>query len=140
MGVVISKRDLRALDKTKLMRPLIYCNPDKEIEERAVSLNVPLAKKLVAIDPKRRTLRMERCVQQVLGGLSADAIIKDFDVLFNPEYEVDILRILIAQYRIKPFDVIWPGRYENGKLIYAEEGYRDYKVFEINKYDITCVV
>ena len=140
MGVVISKRDLRALDKTKLMRPLIYCNSDKEIEERAVSLNVPLAKKLVAIDPKRRTLRMERCVQQVLGGLSADAIIKDFDVLFNPEYEVDILRILIAQYRIKPFDVIWPGRYENGKLIYAEEGYRDYKVFEINKYDITCVV
>lgn len=140
MGVVISKRDLRALDKTKLMRPLIYCNSDKGIEERAVSLNVPLAKKLVAIDPKRRTLRMERCVQQVLGGLSADAIIKDFDVLFNPEYEVDILRILIAQYRIKPFDVIWPGRYENGKLIYAEEGYLDYKVFEINKYDITCVV
>ena len=140
MGIVISKRDLSTIDKTRLMRPLIYCNPDKEIEERAVSLNVPLAKKLVAIDPKRRTLRMERCVQQVLGGLSADAIIKDFDVLFNPEYEVDILRILIAQYRIKPFDVIWPGRYENGKLIYAEEEYRDYKVFEINKYDITCVV
>lgn len=140
MGVVISKRDLRALDKTKLMRPLIYCNPDKEIEERAVSLNVPLAKKLVAIDPKRRTLRMERCVQQMLGGLPADAIIKDFDVLFNPEYEVDILRILIAQYRIKPFEVIWPGRYENGKLMYAEEGYRDYMVFEIDKYDITCVV
>ena len=140
MGIVISKRDLSVIDKTKLMRPLIYCNPDKEIEERAVSLNVPLAKKLVAIAPKRRTLRMERCVQQVLGGLSADAIIKDFEVLFNPEYEVDILRILIAQYRIKPFDVIWPGRYENGKLIYAEEEYRDYKIFEINKYDITCVV
>ena len=140
MGIVISKRDLSTIDKTRLMRPLIYCNSDKEIEERAVSLNVPLAKKLVAIDPKRRTLRMDRCIQQVLGGLSADAIIKDFDVLFNPEYEVDILRILIAQYRIKPFDVIWPGRYENGKLIYAEEEYRDYKIFEINKYDITCVV
>lgn len=140
MGIVISKRDLSTIDKTRLMRPLIYCNPDKEIEERAVSLNVPLAKKLVTIDPKRRTLRMDRCIQQVLGGLSADAIIKEFDVLFNPEYEVDILRILIAQYRIKTFDVVWPGRYENGKLIYAEEEYRDYKIFEINKYDITCVV
>ena len=140
MGVVISKREYRALNKTKLMRPLIYCNPEKEIAERAIPLNVALAKRLVSIDPKRRTLRMERCVQQVLSELPSDVIIKDFDVLFNPEYEVDILRILIAQCRIKSFDAIWPGRYENGKLIYAEEEYRDYKVFEINKYDITCVV
>ena len=28
---------------------------------------------------------------------------------------------------------------EDGKLIYAEEGYPDYKVYEIANYDITCV-
>ena len=85
-------------------------------------------------------MRMENCVQKVLSSLPEDPVIKDFDVMFNPEYEVDILRIMIAQYKIKPFDLIWPGKYQEGKLIYAEEGYRDYKVFEISKYDVTCVI
>jgi hypothetical protein len=40
----------------------------------------------------------------------------------------------------KPFQVIWPGRFADGYLIYAEEGFRDYKVFEVNKYDVTVVV
>lgn len=140
MGVIITKRDLRSLDKTRLMRPLIFCNPDKELEERAVSINVLLAEQLTSIKPKRRTMRMEICVQKVLSSLPEDTVIKDFDVMFNPEYEVDILRIMIAQYKIKPFDLIWPGKYQEGKLVYAEEGYRDYKVFEISKYDVTCVI
>ena len=29
--------------------------------------------------------------------------------------------------------------FEDGKLVYAEEGYPDYKVYEIANYDITCV-
>ena len=140
MGIVISKRNLNTYDKNRLMRPLIYCNPGKEIEDKAISINVALAKILVTINPNRRTIRMEHCVHKVLSGLPKDAIIKDFDVMFNPEYEVDILRIIIAQYRVKPFDVIWPGRYENGKLIYAEEGFRDYSVYKIDNYDVTCVV
>lgn len=140
MGVILSKRELRSLDKTRLMRPLIFCNPDKELEDRAISINVLLAEQLTSIKPKRRTMRMEKCVQKVLSLLPEDPVIKDFDVMFNPEYEVDILRIMIAQYKIKPFDLIWPGKYQEGKLIYAEEGYRDYKVFEISKYDVTCVI
>ena len=60
-------------------------------------------------------------------------------VMFNPEYKVDVLKILIAARKRKRYSVIWPGRLEDGKLIYAEEGYPDYKVFNIADYDITCV-
>ena len=31
-------------------------------------------------------------------------------------------------------------RDKNGKLIYAEEGFADYKVYEVKNYDITCVI
>ena len=37
---------------------------------------------------------MEQCFQQVLSTLLDDVIIKDFDVMFNPDYEVDVLRIM----------------------------------------------
>lgn len=140
MGVIISNRDFLTIDKTGLMRPLIFCSPDKDLKDKAISLNVLLAERLVAVKPKRRTMRMEQCFQQVLNTLTEGVVIKDFDVMFNPEYEVDILRIMIAQYKIKPFDLIWPGKYQEGKLIYAEEGYSDYKVYEIDKYDVTCVI
>ena len=140
MGVIISNRDFFTIDKTGLLRPLIFCSPDKDLKDKAISLNVLLAERLVAVKPKRRTMRMEQCFQQVLNTLTEGVVIKDFDVMFNPEYEVDILRIMIAQYKIKPFDLIWPGKYQEGKLIYAEEGYSDYKVYEIDKYDVTCVI
>ena len=140
MGVVIKARDLPALERSGMARPVLYCLSDKALEEQAVPINVEMAKKLSAIKANRRTMRMEQCFQQVLGTLPDDVIIKDFDVMFNPDYAVDVLRIMCSAARTKSFRVLWPGKCEDGRLIYAEEGYRDYKVFEISKYDVTVVV
>lgn len=140
MGVIIKARDLPALERSGIARPVLYCYSDKSLEEQAAPINVEMAKKLSAIKPNRRTMRMEQCFQQVLGTLPDDVIIKDFDVMFNPDYEVDVLRIMCSAARTKSFRVLWPGKCEGGRLIYAEEGFRDYKVFEISKYDVTIVV
>lgn len=140
MGVVIKARDLPALERSGMARPVLYCHSDKALEEQAVSINVEMAKKLSVIKGKRRTMRMEQCFQQVLENLPNDVIIKDFDVMFNPGYEVDVLRIMCSVAKNMPFRALWPGKCEDGRLIYAEEGYSDYKVFEISKYDVICVV
>jgi len=140
MGAIIKARDLPALERGGLQRPVIYCNPDKSLLETAVPINIELAKKLAVIKPNRRTMRMEQCFRQVLDTLPDDVVIKDFDVMFNPDYEVDVLKIMSSLAKTKPFRVIWQGKCENGRLVYAEEGYRDYKIFEIGKYDVICVV
>ena len=140
MGVVIKARDLPALERSSMARPVLYCHPDKDLEEQAIPINIEMAKKLSAVKPNRRTMRIEQCFQQVLADLPDDAVIQDFDVLFNPDYAIDVLKIMCSTAKTKPFRIIWPGRFENGRLIYAEEGYRDYKVFEISKYDVTVVV
>ena len=140
MGIVIKARDLPALERSGIQRPIVYCNPDAAIIDSAVSLNVDLAKRLAAIKPNRRTMRMEQCFRQVVESLPDDVVVKDFDVLFNPDYEVDILRIMSSLAKSKPYRILWPGKCDGQRLFYAEEGYRDYKVFEIDKYDVTCVV
>lgn len=140
MGTIIKARDLPAPERGGLQKPVIYVKPPKEILDSAVPINVELAKKLVAIKPNRRTMRMELLFRQVLDVLPDEPVIKDFDVMFNPGYEVDVLKIMSSVAKTKPFRVIWPGRCEDERLIYAEEGFRDYKVFEIKKYDVTCVV
>ncbi len=140
MATVIKARDLPALEATALRKPFIYCDPDPGIVSRAVSLNVQLAKKLAALKPNRRSFRMEQCFLQVLAALPDDVFIRDFDVMFNPDYEVDVLRILCSAAKARPFRVLWPGRWDNGRLIYAEEGYRDYRVFEAGLYDLTVII
>ena len=140
MGIIIKARDLPAFEQSGIQRLIIYCKPDKAILDSAVTLNVELAKKLAAIKPNRRTMRMEQCFRQVIETLPDETVIKDFDVLFNPDYGVDILRIMSSLAKSKPYRIVWPGTCDGRRLIYAEEGFCDYKVYEIEKYDVTCVV
>ena len=140
MGTVIKARELSVLAKGGLQKPIIYCSPGRNIIESAVPINVELAKRLSAVKQSRRTMRMEQILQQLLDTLPDNVKIKDFDVLFNPVYEVDVLKIMSSLAKAKAFSIVWPGKYEDEKLIYAEEGYRDYKVFEIKNYDVTCVI
>lgn len=140
MAVVIKAHKLTASGKPGLPQPIIYSLPNLIPAVEAVSINVPLAQKLASLKPSRRTMRLEQCIRQVIDSLPENPTIQDFDVLFNPDYEVDILRIMASVGKSKPFQAVWPGKYEDGLLVYAEEGYRDYKVFDLSKYDVTVVV
>lgn len=140
MGTIIPARKFLHDNKSGLLKPIIYCGPHKGITDGAVSINLPLAEKLAGCRPNRRTMRIETFFNQILDQLPEGTIIKDFDVMFNPEYKVDVLRIMIVACKKKSFSVVWPGKYKNGKLFYADEAYSDFKVFDIEKYDVTCIV
>ena len=84
-------------------------------------------------------MKLEQIFIRVLDGCSDGTIIRDIDVMFNPEYQVDVLKLMISARKRKKYSVIWPGSLKDNKLIYAEEGYQDYKVFDLEDYDIICV-
>lgn len=140
MGAIIQARTFSSEEQAGLLKPIIYCCPCGDLENEAVSINMILSEKLIKYQPNRRTMRLEQCFGQVIDTLNDGAVIKDFDVMFNPEYQVDLLRIMIVACRKKTFSIIWPGKYEDGKLFYAEEGFPDYKVFNIEDYDVSCIV
>ena len=56
------------------------------------------------------------------------------------KYKVDVMKMLVSAYKQKNFSLVWPGNYADGKLIYSEEGYPDYRVYEIKDYDIMYVI
>ena len=140
MGTIVKSHDLPALVSNGMRYPVIYCREEEELLKKAISISIPLAIKLQSAKPVRRTMRLEQYFQQVLTSLPDYPVIRDIDVMFNPAYEIDVLRIICSAAKTKPFSLIWPGRCEDGKLIYAEEGYLDYRVYEIENYDVTCVV
>lgn len=140
MGAIIQARYFSPEKQAGLLKPIIYCCPYGNVEREAISINVLLAEKLVEFQPNRRTIRLEQCFSQVIDTLPDGVTIKDFDVMFNPEYQVDLLKLMVMACKKKPFSIIWPGKCKNGMLFYAEEGYQDYRMFSIEDYDVTCIV
>lgn len=140
MGDVILYRHFSTQEATGLLKPIIYCYSDKELLESAVPLNHALAEKLSVLKPKRRTMRLAACFEEILKTLPDNAVIKDFDVMFNPDYKVDVLKIMVDACKRKPFSIIWPGKCEDGRLFYAEDGYPDFKAFSVEEYDVTCII
>jgi hypothetical protein len=124
MGVIVSIRKFSGENQAGLLKPIIYCCSIPEIEQQALSLNKLLAEQLAKFKPKRRSMQVEKILGQLLADLPDDCTVKDFDVLFNPDYtRLMYLQVMINVCKVKPFSVIWPGRYDDGKLYYAEEGY-----------------
>lgn len=140
MGTTISVQNYFGANLSGLMKPIIYCCPAENVYETAVPINLLLSKKLADFKPNKRTMQLETCFNQIINQLPDGVTIKDFEVMFNPEYKVDVLKILIAACKKKPFSVVWPGSYKDGKLFFAENGYPDFKMFNIDDYDVTCIV
>lgn len=135
MGMIVDRKKLAP--SQKLYRLLIY---GYKVSDKAVSVNKSISEELLKLKPSRRTMQLEKCFSKVLSTLPDNIVIQDIDVMFNPDYKVDVLRLLIAVNKHKPFSLIWPGRIENGKLIYSEEIYPDYRVFDVKDYDVLVIV
>lgn len=138
MGIVINHQKVSnylSFDRLK-----IYSGRSALFSSEAVSINKFIASKLIEIKPNQRTIQLEKCFMKVLNGLPDQPVIKDIDVLFNPAYKVDVMKMLASAYKQKKFSLVWPGTYADGKLIYSEEGYPDYRVYEIKDYDIMYVI
>ncbi|MBQ5959618.1 MAG: BREX-3 system P-loop-containing protein BrxF [Firmicutes bacterium] len=138
MGEILQYHHLP--ERNSLYRLLIYSKAISEIASKAIAVNKPIAAELVDLKPSRRTMQLEKCFVKVLESLPEQPIIKDIDVLFNPAYKVDVMKLLSSAYKQKQFSLVWPGTFSDGKLTYSEEGYPDYRVYEINDYDIMYVI
>lgn len=139
MGIIVSAGKFSPENLTGLPKPIIYCVAYPGITDQAVSLNIRIARMLETYSAKHRTMQVERCFHKALSELPDGIVICGIDVLFNPEYKIDVMKILVKECKLKPYSLVWPGRLTGNKLIYAEEGYMDYKEYDVGEYNITCV-
>lgn len=106
-----------------------------------VSVNKLIADELLKLPSnEQRTLNMREIVFNILKNLPENTTIKNFDVIFNPEYNIDVLNLFTNIRKYRTFSLFWSGEIVDNKLVYSQNNYDDYKVFDINKYDVTCVI
>lgn len=140
MGIIVEYIDLERQRRQLLSRLVVYYKKFMKIKEEPISISVRLSEELAKVKEKRRSMKLEQCFRTVLSELPDGVVVKDIDVMFNPAYQVDVLRIIVNVRKEKNFSVVWPGECRDGKLIYAEEGYPDYKVYNVADYDVACII
>ncbi len=125
--------------------PLILCSDSgriiKRVEEagyQSARINVGLSKTLLSFPPDERPKRVETCFKDLTASQNM-LFIRDFEMLFDPRYEIDVIKLFCDKARITNVAVKWPGKFINGKLTYAEPGDPDYHEYDCNAYQIRIV-
>lgn len=87
-------------DEAMLNRLLVYFRAIQKMQEPK-SVSKELAEELLACKENRRSMKLEQIFNKVLDRYPDGVTIKDIDVMFNPDYKVDVLKILIAARKRK---------------------------------------
>lgn len=145
MGSTINLSLLSKDKINKLLTPIIFCINENKVSSYTkgyndLCINEILSKQLLIYERDKRNLFVADELNKIIDNSEGPLLIRDFGILFNPEYQLDVLKLFILANRKKEIAVLWSGRYEDGKLLFAEPGYIDYKSYNITDYDITCII
>lgn len=131
---------------TKSNVPAIICNLSKrylnsifEISDETISLNLILAQNLLKFNADERTEMVHQEALNLLTQSVTPLLLKDFEMLFDPRYKIDTVKLITEVARRRKIIAIWPGTLNENDLIYANADSSDYQVFSIKNYDIICV-
>lgn len=126
--------------------PIILCNLSKrylnnvlELSNETISLNLRLAQNLLKFQVDERADVVQNEVMTILTENRSSLLIKDFEMLFDPRYKVDVVKLISEVSRLRKVIALWPGIISENNLIYANAESPDYQVCNINNYDIICV-
>lgn len=141
MGVIIDRRYFKA-QRQSMSRALFVLESDKQLPADAAIINVSLtlAETLQGILPRMRPNALQPKLEALIAGQPKDVILDRIDILFDPAWDVDVLKLLLAVGRNRRLYLLWPGSIAEGMLRYSQPGYADHHIYQIDKYDDTYLV
>lgn len=145
MGFICDLTEFKRKIEKKMHFIIISCIPLEAIkntfkEFEVLSLGEVLSKELLKIDKNVRNSEVEKTLKQIITSINKDElIITDIDILFNPAYKLDIIRLFIQLSRNRRVIVQWPGKLDSQNLVYSSQEYEDYSRYSIRDYDIICL-
>lgn len=140
MGTAIDRRAYKQLVRT-LPQALFILSDPKYIPAGIVSISIGilLSDTLQNVSETSRAERLEDCFNSILPQIG-DVSLCHIDILFDPAWYLDVLRLLQLAARNRLVYLVWPGTINGKVLSYAQPGFDDYKTFDINNYIDTYIV
>lgn len=147
MGATINVSMLNKDVLKKATTPIILCSiPNRVVrlieggQYADLNLNIRLAEELVKYPTEQRPRRANDEVMSIISQCKAPTLLEDYEILFDPRYDIDTIKVFTELARWQKVVVKWCGRLNGNSLEYATPDYKDYHSFRIQDYDITCVI
>ena len=125
--------------------PLIICTDAPRVRKKIdsagykeVQISRDLSKRLLEYSKSERPLLVESLLKNMLD-YHDPILITRFEMMFDPRYEIDLIKVFCEKARTINVAVKWPGQLVDNKLIYANIGDPDYHEYECNSYQIRVV-
>lgn len=139
MGTVLKRRDFPAVIE-QARQGIFVLAPKVTVPVKAPVLNIGLmlGERMYKADGSPVNIANE--LDAILGEEHHDITLENTDILFSPEYEMDVIKLLLQTGRNQRLYMQWPGEIAGEKLTYSKLGRFDFKEYNIKDYVDTYVV
>ncbi len=103
----------------------------EQVAGRVVNLNLELSRRLLDVPAEQRPLRFARILDEMLSPDAAPALLDRIEMIFDPAFQQDPVRLLRHLSRTRTVVAAWSGRIEGGFLTYAEPGHPEYRRYPV---------
>jgi hypothetical protein len=105
-----------------------------------INIGSKLSEAMLGVPEKERSyIVMEQLRTLVSDAPGTKLVLDQIDILFFPDFQLDVLKLLTQLDRNKRVIAIWPGSYQANKLRYSEPEYADYHEYDLQQYDVLCI-
>lgn len=142
MGTVIKRRDFLAVIE-QARQGVFVLAPKVALPVNATFVNIglTLGERMYKAKAEGSPVNIANELDAILGEEKRDIALASTDILFSPEYELDVIKLLLQVGRNQRLYMQWPGEINGEKLTYSEPGRFDFKEYNIKDYvDIYVVL
>ena len=105
-----------------------------------LNLGLVVSKRLLSLDKDTRKQAVADMVKEAIRNTRSGRVVVDnIDLLFSPEYSLDVIKLFIMAANNKNLIILWEGTFKDGMVTYSEPGFGDYHIYEIDNYNAYCI-
>lgn len=145
MGDVVDAGKIREQDLKNCSCPIIVVNTTPRVERMLtgvfedVTVNLQLANRLLSYSKGLRNSYALSETDKVIGIDSFPIYIENYEMLFTPSYNIDVIGYFCNLSRKRKVAVKWCGELQGDVLIYSNAENEDYRCYDIKSYDVLCI-
>ena len=95
-----------------------------------VNANLELSKELLELTARQRILNLPKVLDRVIEHRTPPVILDNLEILFDKSLGQDPLRLLQGVSRNRTVLASWSGTFAGDRLVYAEPGHPEYRVYD----------
>jgi hypothetical protein len=141
MGTIIKRRDFPKVFEQVQQGLFVLSNKvNVPVNVTFVNIGLILSERMYSSKVDGSKVSIVNELDAILEEKQRDIALANIDILFTPEYELDVIKLLLQVGRNQRLYIQWPGEIAGERLTYSEPSRFDFKEYNVKDYVDTYVV